>query len=54
VAERLAVLEGRLQKSPFVAGNAFGVADIATALSSHRGFSTPIENGPRWRTAQTP
>jgi glutathione S-transferase len=38
------VLEGQLQKSPFVAGAAFSIADIAIALSSHRWFSTPIEN----------
>jgi glutathione S-transferase len=42
--DRLAVLDGHLQKSPFVAGAEFGLADIAVGLSSHRWFSTPIDN----------
>ena len=43
-SERLAVLEEQLQRSPFVAGREFSIADIAIALSSHRWFATPIEN----------
>jgi glutathione S-transferase len=43
-AEKLAILEGRLEKSPFVAGMEFSIADIAIALSTHRWISTPIED----------
>lgn len=39
---KMTILEGRLQKSAFVAGDSFGLADIAVGLSSHRWFSTPI------------
>lgn len=42
--ERLAVLDGHLTGTPFVAGDAFSIADIALALSLHRWFSTPLQH----------
>lgn len=43
---RLAVLEGVLATSPCVAGEAFSIADIAIALSTHRWMSTPVSDRP--------
>lgn len=42
----LRVLEGQLARGDYVAGEAFSIADIAIALSSHRWFSTPIPDRP--------
>jgi glutathione S-transferase len=38
----LAILDGQLMKSPFVAGEMFTIADIAIGLSSHRWYATPV------------
>ena len=38
-----AVLEARLASHPFVAGEAFGIADIAFGPQAHRWFAMPIE-----------
>ncbi len=38
----LGILDGQLMKQPYVAGEAFTIADIAIGLSSHRWFSTPV------------
>lgn len=43
---KLAVLEGQLQKSPYVAGDTFTLADIVIALSSHRWFAMPVPERP--------
>lgn len=40
---RLRVLDGHLRGRRYVVGDAFSVADIAIALSSHRWFSTPVD-----------
>lgn len=45
-ADKLKVLEQRLARSEFVAGDEFTIADIAIGVSSHRWFSAPIAERP--------
>jgi glutathione S-transferase len=40
---RLRVLDGHLRSRRYLVGDAFSIADIAVALSSHRWFSTPLD-----------
>jgi glutathione S-transferase len=40
---KMALLDAQLQRTPFIAGPAFTIADIALGLLAHRWYLLPIE-----------